>query len=65
MIPKNLDRTYIIVNRCDRKNPMLVVAPSDRRKSKALARRLSGNIADVAIVVDSTPALYKGGERRV
>jgi len=43
----------------------LVKAPKDRRKAKALARKLSGITSDVAWIADSTEYLYKGGEMRI
>lgn len=57
-------RSYIIVERWHKK-PMLVKGTGDRRKDKALAKKLSGVGWDVAWVADTTCCLYKGGDTRI
>ena len=60
-----LNRSYIIVESVKKPFLKIVEAPTDRRKAKKLAKKLSGEIDDVAWVADSTSYLYKGGERRI
>jgi hypothetical protein len=72
-ITEKLNRSYIVVERTDfsarkQRKPLFEVIPTDvtdMRKLKSIARKLSGDVSDVAIVFDSTSALYKGGERRI
>jgi hypothetical protein len=71
---ERLDRSYIVVERYEgstavlkKHKPVLEIipAPTDRRKAKALAKKLSGEIDDVSWIADCTKYLYKGGERRI
>lgn len=64
-------RTYIIVERDPISAHMqhkpqfeFMEAPTDLRKAKAIARKKSGDLDDIAVLVDSA-IVYKGGERRL
>lgn len=63
---KRLNRAYVIVEK-ENEDPKLFIVEGkpDRRRTKKMARLMSGMVSDVAFVVDSTSALYKGGERRL
>jgi len=60
-----LNRSYIIIESVKRPFLKIVEAPTERRKAKALAKKLSGETSDVAWIADSTNVLYKSGERRI
>ena len=70
---KRIDDIYIIVRRTSfsahrqhvPKFELIKLEDGDLRKAKAIAKKKSGVVSDVAFVLDSTGYLYKGGERRI